>query len=625
MELTGVFDPAEAKRIEEQDPQMHEKANVPAVEVSRDESIQPRADEDLPQNQTYGGFRGIGSLYGGLSFFYQSADLLPVWWSEARDIALAEFWRSVDLTAGAMYAMASKIATIPWHVEPRDSAITSHFIEAERTERRIRETAEYGAGWGQFIQKQMLSLLGQDNGRFMEIIDASPNKDGPIFGPVLSVAHLDPSRCRRTANIEYPVVYLGIDGRRRKLHWTRVAIEAHMPSERVDMYGVGLCAISRAAAYAQRILDINKFNEEKLGSRPTRGIMLLGGGLDAEAAGMALQVAYQEMDSRQLSRFSTVPILGSPDIEDPSIELISLSELPDGFDEEKATTIAMSAIALAFGVDARELWPVTGAGATRADAILSHVKQRGKGPGHIIAETERMFNNWVLPPFLRFVFDFQDDAQDRQRAEIERERSLSRKTNLEYDISDQRTERQRMLREGVLTNEQFARLELQDGRLPGGAPLETLFFIDDPIYKEILTLSGIADPLDLRGNDADVVLDAISAQLPIGFKMAATLTGENKTRKVREGIAALLALAEDYTAIKNEIGTAAEQEAEQREEGDRIDPESRQREEAIGSPEDRSAVPESPNSDEANISSENSPRELKWIEKIFKRKPKQSD
>lgn len=601
---TGMFDAKDFAG------DLHTKANLIGVEEARDQSVQPRADENLEINRVDGGYhRGVGSLYNGLSFFYQSADILPTWWSEARDRALAEFWRSVDLASGAMYAMASKIATIPWHVEPRDSAITSHFVDANRYERRIRETAEFGAGWDAFIQKQMLSLLGQDNGRFMEIIDMNPNKAGPVMGPVVSIAHLDPSRCRRTANPEYPVVYYGIDGKRRKLHWTRVAFEAQMPSERVDMYGVGVCAISRAAAYSQRILDINKYNEEKLGSRPMRAMMLVSGGLDAEAVGAALQVAYQEMDARQLSRFSTIPIIGSPDLETPDIKLVSLSSLPDGFDEEKATTIAMSAIALAFGVDARELWPMTGSGSTRADAILSHIKQRGKGPGHILSSTERMFNNWVLPPYLQFIFDFQDDAQDRQRAEIERERALSRKTNLEFDVSNPRVERQRMVAEGVLSKAQFMELELSDGRLVNGDPLETLFYVDDPIYNEILSLPGIENPLDIRGNDPDIVLDAISKQLPVGYKLLASAAGENKTRKAKEAIAALNALATEYSSqqISNEMNEESDDQAD----SENINPEEGQREEATGSPEDRSATVEHIGTEEESITSENDPRELK--------------
>lgn len=581
-----------------------QKANTRLIEEVRDQSVQPRATYDGTED---GGI--TGALLNQLAWFYQSADVLPPWWSAARDRALAEFWRSVDLLKGAMYAMTSKMATIPFHIEPRDRAITSHFKKAMMYEKRLKESAEFGEGWGKFIEKQMQSLLGQDNGRFMEIIDANPNKLQPIIGEAISVAHIDPSRVNRTGNPEYPITYLGRDGKRRRIHYTRVAIDAQMPSEREDMYGVGLCAVSRAASYGQNMLDITKYKEEKLGSRPLRGIMLTGGGLDAQAVGLALQTANDMTDSRGLTRFSNMPIVGDSDIEEPKLELIQLSSLPDGFDEEKATAVAMAAIALAFGVDARELWPASQTGATRADAVLSHIKQQTKGPGHIIAETERMFNQYFLPPYLKMVFDFQDDAQDRQRAEIERERSLARKTNLEFKVSNERTERQRMMAEGTITEAQFKDLELSDGRLPDGKPLQALFFIDDPIYNEILDIPGLNNPTDIRGNDAEKALNTISKQKTVAYEVIARETGENASRKAKESLAALIELEELYSfgfssADLDPQDTRTNVNVD-------IDPESNQREEAIGAETGMADESPSVSANESSINSENDPRELR--------------
>jgi hypothetical protein len=274
--------------------------------------------------------------------------------------------------------------------------------------------------------------------------------------------------------------------------------------------------------------------------------MVAKGGLDAESVGKALAVAAGQADNRGLQRFSLMPIIGSSDIEDAEIDLVSLSSLPDGFDEETWTVIAMAAIALAFGVDAREIWPQQQSGATKADAVLSHIKQRGKGPGHIIAETERMFNGWYLPRNLRMVFDFQDDAQDRQRAEISVERAKARQSNLEFEVTGVREERLSMVTDGSLTDAQFKNLELKDGRLPDGKPLDTLFFREEPAYTEILTLPGIPNPTDIRANDVEKVLDAISSQRTVALKILSETTGEIKKRQTTEALAALDFLAEEY-------------------------------------------------------------------------------
>lgn len=581
------------------EPVVEKAANTTLIEEARDQSIQPRAKDDAGNKNA-----GMESfLINNLAFLFQSADILPPWWSANRDRALAEFWRSVDLLKGAMYAMTSKMATIPFRIEPRDKGITSHFKKAELYERRLYESAEFGEGWTAFIEKQMQSLLGQDNGRFFEIIDTWPHKDQPLRGEAISVAHLDPSRVNRTGNYEYPITYMGTDGKRRAIHYTRVAFDSQMPSEREDMYGVGFCAISRCAAYGQNILDITKYKEEKLGSRPFRGLMLVKGGLGAQAVGAALEIASNMSDSRGFSRFSQMPIIGNEDIEAPDIAMISLSSLPDGFDEMASTEIAMAAIALAFGVDARELWPASQVGATRADAVLSHIKQQTKGPGHILVQTERLFNQWFLPPYLQMVFDFQDDAQDRQRAEIEKERSLARKTNLEFGVSNERTERQRMMAEGSISDAQFKDLELQDGRLPDGNPLQSLFFVDDEIYNEILTIPGISNPTDIYNNDKEEMLKKISTQKTVAYQVIARETGENNSRKAKQALAALDELEEQYSA-SDDLSPDDEKLT-----NTSSDPESRQRIEARGAPVSDMAMP-SISVNESSISSENDPREM---------------
>lgn len=528
--------------------EMEQKANERLVDEARDQSVQGRAKEQpLDRGVGAGSLASVSdAINRSLAYFFQAADVLPMWWSLRRDAALDSFWKTTNLLAGAMYTMTSKMATIPWHIEPRDMAISRHLKQAARIDQKLQDTVEFGAGWGQFFSKQVQSLLGQDNGRFMEIIDLNPNKRGPIIGEPMSVAHLDPTRCIRKADPDYPVSYVDDNGTQHALHWTRVAFQAQLPSPRIEMLGVGLCAVSRASSYGQHMLDIAQYKEEKLGSRPNRAIMVAKGGLDAESLGEALAVTAGISDNRGLKRFSLMPIIGSPDIPDAGIDLVSLSQLPDNYDEPSATDIAMAAIALAFGMDARELWPGLQSGATRADALLQHIKQRGKGPGHILSETSRMFDQYFLPPHLRFVFDFQDDAQDRQRAEIRRERSLTRKNDISMNVTDYRTERELMLRDGEMTSAQFSNLELEDGRLPDGTPLETVFYRESPIYNEILNFPGIADPLDIRANDPAKMLDIISAQISVALKILSEETRQIPAREARESYEALLNLRDTY-------------------------------------------------------------------------------
>lgn len=604
----GRFNPEEAKRLSAKSnpnlaikssangntPDSIDKASVPLVDQARQQSIQER------------GQKQDALITASISNIFQSADTLPPWWSTARDQALSDLWKVSDLLGGAMYMMASKMSTIPFHVEARDMSITAHLQDATRYERRLNESTEWGNGWGQFFQKQVESLLGQDNGRFMEIIDLSRDKSQAVMGPAISVAHLDPSRCQRTSDPVYPVLYRRTDGKLHKLHWTRVAFDSQLPSERVEMYGVGLCAVSRSASYVRHMLDIAQYKEEKLGSRPNRAIITVGGGLDPDMVGQAFATASGLSDSKGLKRFAWMPVIGSSEIDEPTINITDLASLPDQFNEQESTEIAMAAIALAFGVDARELWPGMQAASTRADALLSHIKQRGKGPGHILQETERMFNNWFLPPYLKLVFDFQDDAQDRQKAEIRKERASTRSTDISGGVSDMRTERERMVNEGELRTAQFESMELADGRLPDGTPIQVLFFRDEPIYTELLTLSSVPDPLDFRTNNPETTLDQIAKNLSRGYELLATETRQIQKRQIQQSLAALQFIQVEYEqlALVEAAREQAEQEMAQSGQSGQSSPD------APVNPESEEPINKRPD-DEDNLSAlENSPREL---------------
>lgn len=481
----------------------------------------------------------VDSSLSFLNFAANAHSLIPPWWSRKRDAKLRGFAKLGDHISSAIYTMQAKISSIPFHVEPYDMTIDAHLHLSEMWNNRLIEWAQYGEGWNNFVKPWIEDLLSQDNGAFFEIIDGKKDKLEPL-GEALSIGHLDSARCRRTGNWEYPIIYETDDGLHR-LHWTRVGISAQMPSAKVSMNGVGYSAVSRSLFNAQRLIDMDVFNQEKLGSRPPRGLLLVGGGLDAEQVGIAYELSRQMMDNSGLSRYTKVPVVGDPSIESPTIELISLSNLPDGFDQKEATTIAVASIALAFGVDARELFPMIGSGATRADALLQHIKQRGKGTGEILTELENIINRKVLPRTLRIIFDYQDDAQDRQRADISEVRSRTRVNNIQVNVTNKRVERERMLSDGEITDEQFAQLELEDGRLPDGRDAIVIFFEENAFISEIIDIPEeyfiVNETINLNE-----VLALIENRRLIAMKLLARTKTQSRIHAIRKALAALRAL-----------------------------------------------------------------------------------
>jgi hypothetical protein len=231
---------------------------------------------------------------------------------------------------------------------------------------------------------------------------------------------------------------------------------------------------------------------------------------------------------------------------DAAIDKVELSSLPDGFEEETSIQLGMAAIALAFGVDARELFPAMGAGATRADAMLQHIKQRGKGPGQILQVLEQQFNYKYLPRDMKLVFDLQDDAQDRQEAEISKIRADRRMQDIAAKTMNTRTSREQMLEDKEITRRQFERLELEDGRTPDGAPVIALFYANSGDYEDWLDV-GTDDPLDRESNDKEAILQIIRDRFSqVSAVLASDLKDLSKIDKAMEALAALVKLDEYY-------------------------------------------------------------------------------
>lgn len=421
------------------------------------------------------------------------------WWSEKRDRDLRNFWKKSDHLSGAIYSMTSKMTAITFTIVARDSSNQADVDQAKKLTEILHGAAQFGSGWEVFFSAFVEDLLTQDNGAFAEIIGPG-DPSGPLTGTPISVAHLDSARCQRTSNPIYPVLYRDIAGKLYKLHFTRVMYAAQMPSPAREMNGVGFCAVSRCISVAQTLIDILTYKQEKLGSRPHRAILITKGGLDPKDVADAFSMAEQTMDNQGLSRYSKVVVAGSSSMEDAGLQVVELSSLPDGFDERTSVELGMSTIALAFGMDPNELFPNLNASASRADALVQHLKQRGRGPGQILQIVESLFNYKFLPARFQMVFEYQDEAQDRQTAETRR--IQTERTNIELinGAMNKRAAREQMLTTGYMDQAQFDMLELSDGRLDDGTDILTTLYKKEPALDPYRDLD-VDDPLDWVKND----------------------------------------------------------------------------------------------------------------------------
>ncbi len=486
-----------------------------------------------------------------LSWLNSVGNIVSPWWSKARDADLRRFWKLNDHLASAIFTFSSKMEAIPFHVESRDMSIRSYVREADQFTDMLLYGSQLGSGWLSLYDPFLQDLLCQDNGGFIEVLGEG-EPDGPIVGPSLGLIHRDSYNCQRTGNPIFPVVYTDKLGKRYKLHFTRVIFVSQMPSPDVYMNQVGFCACSRAINTAQHLIDLATYEQEKLGSRPHRQL-LIGQHIDATALKNAFVMAEQEMSNQGLSRFAKTVAIGSK-TQAIDVKQIDLASVPDGFSKSEEITLGMFAIALALGTDARELWPGSQPGATRADAMVQAMKARGKGSGWILSTMTSQINSKVLPPYLKITFELQDDDEDAAQADIRIKRSETRNTDVLAGVINVRVAREQALRDGDIDAAQFSALELADGRLDDGNDVLSLYYSED---EEISAM------LNTDGSDASV-----KAKMEEAIGLLQNSRNPAKRKMAREVLAAL----KRRYGVHEPIESAAEREAREIEEAQALLP-----------------------------------------------------
>jgi len=381
-----------------------------------DLSVQRRAklDEAVNSSTSLSFFFGRDNRY---ERFYDYS-IIPPYWSESRDISLHRFTLlpGNDILQGAISSVIKKFSAMNWLIEGPQRVVNRY--------QKLLLNAEFWQGWQFLLAKTLRDYFTRDKGAFWELI-GDGNINDIIKGPVLGVAHLDSSFCQLTGDIEFPVLFHSTKtGKAHALHASRVAHMVDMPSPNEALLNTGFCATSRVVGSSEILLKLNQYKNEKLDDLPEAGLLLLNNVLPSAWEDTN---AEHERKRRNLGHeiWSNVQTFFGIDPATPATaELISFANLPDSFDELQTTNIYVNILALAFGVDVREFWPITGGAlGTATESEVMHQKARGKGVGEIISMLERIINWKILPESVTFRFDFKNDEEDLLAADIDDKRT----------------------------------------------------------------------------------------------------------------------------------------------------------------------------------------------------------
>lgn len=333
---------------------------------------------------------------------------LPPHGDPTRDLVLAEFWKDEPLLAGAVYSMSAKMTSLSWTVVGKSDE-AKHFANIFASGWSMD-----GQDWGSFISPSTQDFYTTDRGVFWE----TPRVGHRVYGRLDSIGHIDALQCAMTGNSKKPVFYLSdVTGQDRFFRPGEFIHFASLTSAREGQYGMGFCASSRAWKAAKLLLGLHQYDEEKLANLPPEGVAAVSGlTMDEFQDALAIWKAAREKNN-SLTFPQVLWLIASQPGASVNVDFVGFSQMPESFNREIVVQQYINTLALDFGVDAREFWPISsGTLGTASESEVQHMKAKGKGPGEFVSIVERKLNA-EMPEGVDFSFDTQDIAEDQQAAE----------------------------------------------------------------------------------------------------------------------------------------------------------------------------------------------------------------
>lgn len=330
-----------------------------------------------------------------------------------RSVALNNFWKIEPHMAGVINSVVDIDKNRGWDlVGPKRQVL--------RYRKILLHDVEAGHGWRHFASKQSESFWTMDTGAIAEVErdDLTLNLAGQRYlGALRNLYHVDPTLCYYTGDPEFPLSYTPPVGREQKWKWNDYVASISMPNVTEKFGGLGYSALSRSVDVVKILYAIYQHDQEQLGARAPRGLMLLHN-VGEEQWEDALKFRQRDLDSNEQRYFGGVMTLASAGIDQIDVKLVGLSQLPAGFDIEDYTSLCMFAIALCFGYDPSQFWPVQSGTLGRGrETEIQHREGTSKGGLDFALTFQRELQS-ILPDTLEFTMEQRDVDGEKLDAQL---------------------------------------------------------------------------------------------------------------------------------------------------------------------------------------------------------------
>jgi hypothetical protein len=360
---------------------------------------------DWPSNLAYAGVYDFMTRWVKMK-----KEQLPDYGDPSRDFFLSKLWKEEPIMAGAVYSMVAKMEALKW-------SVTGRRRKAKEYATIFASAAHMGGyDWGGFIGSTMVDFYTTNRGVFWE---TPRNGSDPIIGELAGIGHIDSILCTLTGNKNTPMIYASdTTGQILNFRPGEYIHFASLPSPREMDLGIGFCAVDRALRAITLLIGLHDYDDEKLANLPPEGVAAVTGlTMNEFQDALTMWQAKRESD-RSLTFPQVLWLIGSQPNVEVKVALQGFSQMPESFTRDIIVPQYVATLALCFGVDAREFWPVSsGALGTASESEIQHLKAKGKGHGEGISGIERQLNG-EMPEDTQFAFDTQDIEEDQNAAVV---------------------------------------------------------------------------------------------------------------------------------------------------------------------------------------------------------------